>query len=138
MSLEWQEVLVTGIESIDNQHREIFERFATFSAACSEGTASEELLNLLAFLATYTVNHFLEEEESMAAVDYPELLAQKEAHDTFIADLGRLKQFVDEGGPCLELVLTEKRTMIRWLINHISHLDRAYADYMSGDRTHTD
>jgi hemerythrin len=131
MSIEWQESLATGIETIDSQHKEIFVRFALFSSACSEGLGDVELLRLLAFLSEYTAVHFREEEEAMSDAGYPELAVQKESHVAFLADFGRLKELVEEKGPDLETILNEKRIMIRWLINHICHLDKAFADFIT-------
>lgn len=31
--------------------------------------------------------------------------------------------------PGLESILNKQRTMISWLINHISHMDKDFADY---------
>ena len=41
MSIEWQEDIATGIESIDNQHREIFSRFALFSLPAPTGRPAQ-------------------------------------------------------------------------------------------------
>jgi hemerythrin len=135
MGIEWQDDMATGIEGIDNQHREIFARFALFSDACSDGSGADELLRLLDFLAEYTAQHFLEEQEAMADADYPLLGAQEKAHQTFKDDFCRLRELVGKEGPGLETTLNEKRTMIRWLINHICHMDKAFADFLTANRT---
>jgi hemerythrin len=38
---------------------------------------------------------------------------------------------VEQQGATQEQVLTEKRTMVRWLVNHINHMDKAFAGYCS-------
>jgi hemerythrin len=129
MSLDWHEDLATGIEGIDTQHREIFARFALFSGACSDGKGGDELLNLIAFLTDYTAKHFHDEEQAMASAAYPELPAQQKAHADFLADFSRLKRLVEQQGASQEQVLAEKRTMVRWLVNHINHMDKAFAGY---------
>jgi len=134
VSIDWQEDLATGIESIDNQHKEIFARFTLFSEACSEGFAGDELLNLVEFLAEYTVEHFRDEEKIMAGAEYPQLAEQEKAHAAFLDDFGLLRQLVEENGPSLENILNEKRSMIRWLINHICHMDRKFADFITTAR----
>lgn len=134
MSIYWQEDLATGIESIDNQHKEIFSRFALFSSACSDGSGEDELLNLIEFLVDYTAKHFREEEETMAGAEYPQLAAQEKAHTAFLDDFNRIRELVKENGPNLDNILEEKRAMIRWLINHISHMDRAFADFLATTR----
>jgi hemerythrin len=133
MGIEWQEDLATGIEGIDNQHREIFARFALFSTACSDGQASEEMLRLLDFLADYTAVHFREEQQAMADAEYPQLAEQEKAHGGFLAEFARLRELVEGNDPSLEAILNGKRTMVRWLINHISHMDKAFADFLTAE-----
>jgi hemerythrin len=65
MAIEWQEELATGIERIDPQHRDIFARFAAFSAACTTGCANEELTNLFGLLEHYSRDCFSEVATSM-------------------------------------------------------------------------
>jgi hemerythrin len=134
MSLDWQEDLATGIENIDNQHREIFARFALFSAACSDGKGGDELLRLMNFLSEYTVEHIRDEEEAMSAAEYPRLAEQEKEHAAFLDGFVRLRKLVEENGPSQEIILNEKRAMIRWLINHICHVDRAFADFLTATR----
>ncbi len=134
MSIYWKEELATGIDYIDDQHKEIFARFETFSSACTDGTGSAELKELVDFLSDYTGHHFHDEELVMTGAKYPELPAQKAAHAEFLADFTRLKELVDGQEPGRETVLAEKRVMIQWLVNHISHMDRAFAEYYTGKR----
>jgi hemerythrin len=130
MSIEWQEELATGLEHVDAQHKGIFERFAAFSAACTTGSAKEELVNLTGFLEQYTRNHFKDEEASMREAEYPGLSIQKENHKMFLDDLAELRCRIDENDPDMAEVLGMKRLLIRWLIQHIKHLDMAFADYL--------
>jgi len=134
MSLDWQEDMATGIEVVDNQHKEIFARFTLFSQACSDGRGGDELLTLVKFLSEYTAEHFREEEETMDSAGYPQLAAQKKAHAAFLDDFNRLRGLVDEKSPSLEIILNEKRVMIQWLINHICRMDRAFADFLIPNR----
>jgi hemerythrin len=134
MSIEWKEDLVTGLESIDNQHREIFARFSLFSDACSDGRGGDELLNLVDFLSVYTVEHFRDEEKTMDDVDYPRLASHEKEHAVFLEEFGRFKEIIEEKGPSLENILNKKRAMIRWLINHIGQMDRAFADFIRTTR----
>ncbi len=133
MSIDWQEDLSTGIESIDSQHKEIFARFAVFSDACADETAGVELLRLLDFLSEYTLKHFQDEEKAMADAEYPRLGEQEKAHTDFVSELGRFKTLVEINGPSMELVLNEKRAMIQWLIHHIRNMDRAFAEFLSSN-----
>jgi hemerythrin len=130
MTIEWQEELATGIEHVDAQHKEIFARFAAFSAACTTVCAKEELTNLIDFLENYTRNHFSDEETSMRESGYPGLSMQQENHAEFLDDIAELKRTINDKEPDMALILEMKRLLIRWLIHHIKHLDMAFADFL--------
>ncbi len=132
MSIEWQEELATGITAIDEQHREIFARFSAFSSACNNGDAKEELTRLAQFLEDYTIGHFRNEEKAMLDADYPELSAQQKAHGFFTDGIAKLKAKLCEHEPDITEILEMKRFLIRWLIQHIKHLDMALAAFLKG------
>jgi hemerythrin len=130
MAIEWQDDLATGIDLIDEQHKGIFDRFAEFKKACDEGCAMEDIVKLLLFIEDYTRHHFREEEEALQEAGYPELSAQQEAHKKFLNDITNLKRKIGEDGPAMPEILGMKRLLIRWLIQHIKHLDMAYVDLL--------
>ena len=134
MSIEWQEVLATGIENIDAQHMGIFERFAEFKAACDTGCAKEELVKLVIYLEDYARDHFRDEEKTLLEAEYPDLPAQQNSHEMFLSDLREFKRKVGESGLGMPEILEMKRFLIRWQIQHIKHLDMAYVDFLNNRR----
>lgn len=132
MSIEWQEELATGIESIDAQHKGIFAWFAEFKSACDAGRAKEELARLLLFLEDYARDHFNDEEKALLEAGYPELADQQVSHKRFLNDIMELKRRVDENGSDMPEIMEMKRLLINWLIQHIRHQDMAYVDFLKG------
>jgi hemerythrin len=132
MAIEWQEELATGVEHIDAQHKGIFAMFAEFTAACNDGCANVELLNLMGFLEEYTRDHFRDEEKVMLEAEYPDLSIQRENHKSFLSEIAKLKRKVCENGPYMPEILEIKRLLIRWLIQHIRYLDMAFVDFLKG------
>jgi hemerythrin len=130
MSIDWQEELATGIEQIDTQHKEIFARFAAFSTACDAGCTKEELKSLVEFLEDYTRNHFGDEEKSMREADYPDLAIQQKYHKMYLGEIAELKRKVHGNEPDMADIMDMKRLLIRWLIQHIRHLDKDFADFL--------
>jgi hemerythrin len=47
MLIEWNEDLTTGNRTIDEQHRELIDRFNGLLAACNQGKGKEEIKSLL-------------------------------------------------------------------------------------------
>lgn len=132
MAMDWQEELATGIEIIDTQHKGIFAMFAVFTTACNDGCANVELVNLMGFLEDYTRDHFRDEEKAMLEAEYPDLSIQQENHRSFLTEIAKLKRKVCENRPDMPEVMEIKRLLIRWLVQHIKHLDMAFAGFLKG------
>lgn len=130
MAIEWQDDLVLGIPEIDEQHQEMFRRFAAFSDACQEEQGREQLMELLSFMQLYAQNHFASEERLMAEYAYPGADEQKLHHAQFKRDLEEFAEKVSAGGPTQELALSVKGKLIRWLIQHIRELDRQMVEFV--------
>jgi len=137
MAIEWQEELATGIDVIDEQHKGIFARFAAFTIACNDGNANGELVKLVDFLVDYTRDHFRDEEKVLLDAEYPELSIQQESHKMFLSEIAELKRKISENGADMPGLLEMKRLLIRWLINHIKHMDMAYVDFLKGNAAHS-
>lgn len=130
MHIEWTSDLAIGVDEIDNQHKEIFRRFDSLFAACSEGRGKEEVLKLLLFLDDYVKEHFTAEERLQMRSGYPDYPAHKAAHQQFMADVERLtREFRDEGAT-LPLVIQTNKTLSSWLIQHIKRVDTTFAGYL--------
>jgi hemerythrin len=63
MAVAWTEELATGIEVIDDQHKELFRRIDGLLEACKAGKGREAVAGVLAFLENYVVEHFAAEEK---------------------------------------------------------------------------
>ena len=135
MAIEWRDELATGIAHIDAQHKGIFSMFAAFSTACNDGCANVELVNLVGFLEDYARDHFRYEEKSMQEAEYPDLSMQQQNHKKFLDEVAVLKRKVCEYRPDMPEVREMKRMLIRWLVQHINHLDMAFADFLKGTAT---
>lgn len=132
MAIEWQEELATGIEHIDEQHKGIFAMFAAFTMACNDGCANVELVNLVGFLEDYARDHFRDEEKALREAEYPGLALQQQNHKLFLNEVAAFKRKVCESRPDMPEIMGMKRLLIRWLIQHIKHLDMAFADFLKG------
>ena len=129
MALGWRDDLLTGVDEIDDQHREIFRRFGALLTACQEEKAHEEVLRLLLFLDEYTVTHFTAEERLMLACGYRDYLEHKRQHQQFVRQLAELKRTVSQGGVGLTTILATNQMMISWLTGHIERMDKEIARY---------
>jgi hemerythrin len=130
MSISWNNNLLTGVDLIDKQHKELFHRFDSLLSACNQGKGKDEVMRLLQFLDDYIREHFDAEEQLQVKHNYPQYGEHKAQHITFVADVDRLKkQFVNEGAT-LPLVIQTNQALVAWLIQHISNVDVAFARYL--------
>ena len=130
MSMGWSDELATGVPEIDNQHKEIFNRFDKLFAACSEGRGKEEVLRLLLFLEDYIKEHFAAEERLQLRHAYPDYAAHKAQHSRFVADVAKLTAAFKDEGITLSLVIMTNKTLTSWLVQHIAKVDMELARYL--------
>lgn len=130
MAIQWTEALATGVDTIDEQHKELIVRVNNLLEACQQGKGKLIMAGLLNFLADYAVRHFAEEEKYMQTYDYPGYEAHKAQHEKFISDFGLLKNKFDAQGAGVNLVLVTNRTIVDWLVNHINNTDKALGAFL--------
>ncbi len=130
MAIEWRENLATGIEEIDSQHKELFSRIGSLLEACNKGQGREEVLKTLLFLDDYVKSHFTAEETLQKRFDYPGYLAHRDQHNRFVRQIDELERQFKNDGATIALVIQTNRTMTEWLIEHISKVDREFADFV--------
>jgi len=130
MAVAWTEELATGIEVIDNQHKELFRRIDGLLEACKAGKGREAVAGVLTFLENYVVEHFAAEEKIQRDNLYPEYSNHKAMHAAFIDDVAKLKQQFEDEGPSLAMVMVTNRKVVDWLVHHIKKSDKALGNYL--------
>ncbi|TAN62883.1 bacteriohemerythrin [bacterium] len=123
MVLNWMEYFNTGVEVLDNHHKELFRRISNLHEAMSENKGHEEIVPLLDFFDRYVVLHFSEEERLMSAHNYPDAGAHKTQHEQFKDENARMNRDAKHGVDLVHILnLNDKAT--DWLINHIGKTDQ--------------
>lgn len=130
MAVQWRDSLNIGIESIDDQHKELFSRTNELLNACNTGKGNEEVGRLIDFLEDYVVTHFRDEERLQLKLNYPKYKEHKVLHDNFIKEVKGLKERFFNGGSTLTLTIEINKKVIDWLINHIGKMDREFGNYI--------
>lgn len=128
--IQWNDKLATGIDEIDDQHKELYNRIDLLMEACNVGKGREEVARLLQFLTSYVKVHFESEEQIQVECGYPEYAEHHQAHRQFVQDIERLKHQFNEEGASLVLVIETNQMVAAWLTNHINKKDKALADYI--------
>ncbi len=130
MPIAWTVDLATGVDEIDDQHKELFRRIDNLLEACKQGKGKKEVEGVIAFLEDYVIQHFSEEERHMNERAYPEYGRHKVQHIEFMDNLRKLKDQFETEGPGVHVVLTTNRMVIDWLTNHIRKEDKALGSFL--------
>ena len=129
--IPWHDGYKVGIETIDNQHRHLFEIADTLYSVITSGVppTKEAVKALLDQCADYVKLHFSHEEELMDAIQYPSSSGHKKAHVTFTA---AVKNFIKDFTEGKDIDLVELYAFISdWLVEHIILVDRSLGSYLN-------
>ncbi len=130
MATQWSERLATGIEVIDDQHKELFQALDSLLGAMREGKGADELTKTIKFLGDYVVHHFGTEELLMGKYDYRSAPVHIAQHKRFIKEFElSVKQLEREGKSTL-LVLNMQRSIGKWLVDHIAQTDAVFGAFL--------
>lgn len=134
MAIEWRESLSIGVNAIDGQHKELLQRFDQLLSACKDGKGIDELKGLLDFLSDYVFTHFWDEEEIQRKHQYPGYEEHKKQHDGFVVRLESLKQEIATQGMAVHHVMETNNLLLKWLINHISVVDKELGKFLQANK----
>jgi hemerythrin len=130
MRIEFDPVLLTGVDAIDEQHRELFARIGQLLEASRNRRSREEVVRLLEFLGQYVVEHFAAEERIMAAAAYPRMEGHLAEHVQFVKELEILRHELKSEGPTNLFVIRVGNRVTAWLREHIYQTDRALGAWL--------
>jgi len=122
MLIQWTEKYATGVEEIDDQHREIFNQLNRLHDAITSGLGKEVIGDILDFAHEYASSHFAFEEQCMEKYQCPVAKKNKEAHKQFISSIEEIQHHVaqdhDEAS-----VLELYHDLKEWIQSHILKVD---------------
>jgi len=127
---QWNSRLETGIELIDEQHRELFARIDQLEIAIYNGSASHVLKSLLEYLNSYIVEHLEAEEQILRDCNYPDFDHHIEQHDEFRKLISEMSASYNEKGGDDYFAIDVDKQLRRWWENHILKMDMAYVPFV--------
>lgn len=130
MYLTWTNSYEVGHPVIDKQHKDLFAQANILLDALKQGKGKEELGKIIAFAESYVLQHFRDEEQALAKVNYPQLQQHKQEHEAFKIELQKLKAKFEQEGPTPTIAIELNAKVVSWLSKHVSGSDQAYAKYL--------
>jgi len=123
----WNSRFETGIESIDTQHRSLFDAINILGEAFRSGTASQQVRESMDFLVKYTEEHFRDEEYFMRDWNYPGAVAHEAEHSRLMDQVQQLQAKLAAGHP---VTIDIAVFLADWLKGHINESDMAYVAFL--------
>jgi hemerythrin len=131
----WKEKYKIGIQTIDEQHEELFHRVSNFIASLQgEGQWEEKLAKVketMEFMQSYVVTHFDYEEAYQRKINYPEHEQHSKIHEDFKREVREYAMNFEKEGYSEEAVQKLAGKLMAWLINHVVATDLMMAAYIS-------
>jgi hemerythrin len=134
MTVELDPVLLTGVDEIDAQHRELFDRIRALVEASRNRRSGEEVIRMLEFLGSYVVEHFALEAGIMEASGYPRMEAHLAEHRQFIRELEILRHELKSEGPTRLFSIRVGNRVTGYLREHIYRTDRLLGEWLRAHR----
>jgi hemerythrin-like metal-binding protein len=129
MRLDWNDMLIVGVEQIDLQHQELF-RHINRLLECAEEGKREETAQTIGFLQDYVIFHFGDEEQAMADHAYPQASIHKNLHQEFRDQFLQLKEKLMRGDRDTAVIAQTKAWLVDWWLDHINRVDREMAGFL--------
>lgn len=122
----WDPSLSTGVTTLDEQHKSLFECVELLAQAATEHSMLRTFY-VMEQLSQYVHMHFAEEEFRMRVHGFPGLTDHIREHRTFTNRLHELRRIYLDRDISVDLV-----EMLRaWLMNHVAKTDMEYVPYLS-------
>src|SRR5450631_4014599 len=128
MDVAWNVRYDTGIQIIDEQHRELFQIVDRLRRMVQDGAARGPVGDLLADLVGCTERHFATEETYMSRFGYPDLTQHVSEHVSMLTSLHELKARFQESHQSMALMVPT--FMEGWLKHHISDGDFGFVTFL--------
>lgn len=130
--LEWSENLKLNIETIDNQHKEIFNVANRLIQAFEENNDElSQTYEALCFAEEYIRKHFGTEEFYLKKYNYPNLNAHIKMHEAFSKQLDEYKLSWKRAGITKKSAIELTEFLSLWWKNHILNIDSQYVSWIS-------
>ncbi len=127
--LIWHKSYSVNINTIDTQHKKLFEFIGVFYDSLKEKKNSEALLKIVQELKKYTIYHFSTEEALMKQYNFIGLKKHKAEHDYFKMKIDSIEDRMKQGKLVLSLSVTD--FIEEWIEKHIAVSDKEYSVFLT-------
>jgi len=129
-SIEWRDDYSTGVQALDDQHRQLVEILNSLEDAVRRDRGRRVVDAILNALLGYTQEHFAFEEQALARAGFAEFADHQRRNRQWIREIEKFHhEHLTAGGP---LSAEFRRALRSWLSEHLAQGDRAYRTALAG------
>ena len=127
----WKDKLCIGVEAIDEQHKELFEKTEELLREVHDSVENrkQECIAAILFLKGYAVKHFTMEEAYQKSIGYTEFDAHKKLHEKFVETVLQHEKKMVESDFAEKDVKEFTGMLIAWLLYHVSDSDQKIGEF---------
>jgi len=131
-SYTWKESFSVNHEELDQQHKVFLETLKNLHKLIGSPESPENLQKAVVALGHFIDLHFVEEEEHLVAIGYPQLVRQRKQHDFF---RGRLTELENSCQQLSTVELGKSLVFIRdRLVKHILEADWDFPRFVTEEK----
>jgi hemerythrin len=133
--IAWSDVYRTGIEIIDNQHKELVNLTNELYRAClsTSNVMHSVFKEAMSRMVEYVKFHFSAEVELLEQIKFPDIAEHKKQHAQLITQILQAAKDYNEGKKFVPNTFV--RTLKDWIFSHIAVYDKNYALYVSAQKS---
>ncbi len=124
-TITWKPDFLTGINAIDSEHHEIFDRLLAVEHAMVKRDPWHIMQFLLADVAHAMKFHFAVEEALLEMIGFPEREAHRQLHLKLTLELTELERKIKKDNSPTDLV----HFFEEWFVKHVLVEDRRFIDF---------
>jgi hemerythrin len=128
----WDEKYSTGIQLIDDQHKELLKLTNDLFSNCQEGdqSAGKAFRRVVHAAVDYVKYHFSAEEKIFENINYPLAAEHKRQHESFVKRVLEDAKSFEEGKSIVPINFA--KFLREWILTHIAVHDKQFADFIQG------
>jgi hemerythrin len=131
--IQWSDVLKTGIEEIDGQHKQLVDLTNELYRSCLDGFDTQNVFkDIMGRMVEYVKFHFSAEMVILERIKFPESADHKKQHDELIVKILDAAKDSKDGTKFVPNNFV--RTLKDWIVGHIAVYDKAYALFIADQR----
>lgn len=131
----WKDEYKIGVEAVDRQHQELFERLNSFIKSVRSDrdldSKKAEVAETLEFMGKYVDVHFTSEEKLQQEYDFPGYPEHHQIHEHFKQEIQKFQKEYQENEYDEEFVMEFSGRLLTWLINHVTDTDQKIGEHIN-------